>query len=171
MRILGIDPGPTQSAFALIDGTRILNAATIGNKEFLSIVEVCRCDLIACEGLFYQGNIAGSSLWQTAYMIGMIFDRTEPIRFVLLPSRTVTTAICGLARCSDKDIKIALEERYGPPGTKKNPGQLYGMDSHVRSALAVALTASENTVELKHFTVGGIERQEHIPYETLERDW
>jgi hypothetical protein len=50
-------------------------------------------------------------------------------------------------RAKDQNIRQALIDRLGPPGTKKNPGPTYGVTSHMWSALAVAVTAHDKLKE------------------------
>jgi hypothetical protein len=64
-------------------------------------------------------------------------------RAELVFRRDVKLHLCGSARAKDPNIRQALLDRFGPVGTKKAPGPLYGVKSHIWSALAVAVTASE----------------------------
>ena len=56
-------------------------------------------------------------------------------------------ALCKNNRAKDKNIRQALIDRFGPGkaaiGTKKAPGPLYGLKSHLWSALAVAVVAAD----------------------------
>jgi hypothetical protein len=54
--------------------------------------------------------------------------------------------ICGTPRAKDPNIRQALIDKYGAPGTKKNPGPTYGVSSHLWSALAIADYAICNPV-------------------------
>jgi len=54
--------------------------------------------------------------------------------------RDVKMHLCGSARAKDANIRQALLDRLGPVGTKKAPGPLYGVKSHIWAALAVAVT-------------------------------
>jgi len=46
-------------------------------------------------------------------------------------------------KAKDANIRQALIDKLGPVGTKKSPGPLWGVKSHIWSALAVAVTALE----------------------------
>ncbi|WP_230687708.1 hypothetical protein, partial [Streptococcus pneumoniae] len=46
--------------------------------------------------------------------------------------------LCGTMRAKDANIAQALRDKHGEVGTKKNPGKLYGIKSHLWSALAIA---------------------------------
>jgi len=55
--------------------------------------------------------------------------------------KEVKIYLCGSMKAKDPNIRQALIDRLGDPGTKKNPGPTYGVKSHAWSALAVAVTA------------------------------
>jgi len=65
----------------------------------------------------------------------------ENIQFVF--RKDVKMHLCQSMRAKDGNIRQALLDRFGPVGTKKTPGPLFGVKSHVWAALAVAVTASE----------------------------
>ena len=54
----------------------------------------------------------------------------------------VKLALCGTTRAKDANVRQAVIDRLGPPGTKKQPGPTYGVTSHAWQALAVALLAA-----------------------------
>lgn len=58
---------------------------------------------------------------------------------ILRPS--VKTHICGTPRAKDANVRQAIHDRLGAPGTKKAPGVTYGVTSHSIQALALALYA------------------------------
>ena len=60
--------------------------------------------------------------------------------------RDVKMWLCGTPRAKDPNIAQALRDKYGDPGTKKNPGKIYGVKSHLWAALAVADYALGNPV-------------------------
>jgi hypothetical protein len=48
-------------------------------------------------------------------------------------------ALCHNARANDANIRQALIDRYGPPGTRLHPGLLYGVVRDIWAALALAV--------------------------------
>jgi hypothetical protein len=57
-----------------------------------------------------------------------------------IPRLKVKLHLCHDSRAKDANIRAALIDRFGKPGTKKNPGALYGVTRDLWSALAVAIT-------------------------------
>lgn len=93
-------------------------------------------EMIACYGM-----PVGAETFQTCLMIGRLQEIWEqkgnPIRLVY--RREVKIHLCGTMKAKDPNIRQALIDRLGVVGTKKNPGPLLGVSSHLWSALAVAV--------------------------------
>ncbi len=51
--------------------------------------------------------------------------------------------LCNHPRAKDPNIRQALIDRFGAPGTKKNQGATYGLAGDMWSALGVAVTFAE----------------------------
>ena len=49
---------------------------------------------------------------------------------------------------TDKNIRQVLLDRFGPPGTKKAKGHLYGVSGHMLSALAVAVVFADTHLDI-----------------------
>ena len=141
--ILAIDPGPLKSAFVRWDGWRVIDCALIDNDEIRDVISMNRrkCT-IAIEMIASYGMAVGADVFQTCVEIGRMQEVAEG-RAELVFRRDVKLHLCGSARAKDPNIRQALLDRFGPVGTKKAPGPLYGVKSHIWSALAVAVTASE----------------------------
>ena len=56
--------------------------------------------------------------------------------------------LCGTMKAKDANIRQALIDKHGKVGTAKNKGPLYGISSHLWSALAVADYATDNYEKL-----------------------
>lgn len=141
--ILAIDPGPTQSAFVRWDGSRVIQCDWVVNAFVRDIVAMRHHDeTIAIEMIASYGMAVGASVFDTCVEIGRMVQAAEG-RATMVFRRDVKLHLCGSARAKDPNIRQALLDRFGPVGTKKNPGPLYGVKSHIWSALAVAVTASE----------------------------
>jgi hypothetical protein len=141
--IIAIDPGPTKSAFVIWDGRTVIDSAWIDNHEIRDVISMYRrkCT-IAIEMIASYGMAVGADVFQTCVEIGRMQEVAEG-RAELVFRRDVKLHLCGSARAKDPNIRQALLDRFGPVGTKKAPGPLYGVKSHIWSALAVAVTASE----------------------------
>lgn len=68
-----------------------------------------------------------------------------------LHRKEIVTYFCGSSRAGDSDVRAALIDRFPPTGggkipqigIKKKPGPLYGIKTHVWSALALAVYYAE----------------------------
>ncbi len=76
--------------------------------------------------------------FETVFSIGRMAAMKD-VR--LVPRRDVKLHICRSAKAKDGNIRQALIDRFGPVGTKKAPGPLFGISNHRWAALAVAVTA------------------------------
>jgi len=163
MRILGIDPGNTHSACTVLevgDGTPpegiVHEKLDIPNEEFIDLLRHCYdVDLVACEMIASQGMAVGKDTFETVRWIGKFEQRLEDgiaIPWLLVYRSSIKAHICGRANAKDGNVITALVDRWDPQrrfgkygkGTKKNPGPMYQMSSHVWQALAVAVYALEN---------------------------
>lgn len=59
----------------------------------------------------------------------------------MLPRLDVKIHLCKTAKAKDANIRQALIDRFGYPGTKHHPGVLYGVKTHCWAALGVAVCA------------------------------
>jgi hypothetical protein len=51
--------------------------------------------------------------------------------------------LCNSMRAKDANVRQALIDRFGPVGTKKQPGKLYGVATHYWAALGVAVYSAD----------------------------
>ena len=138
--ILAIDPGPTRSAFVRWDGQRVIDSAWCDNGEVRDVIAMNRRKgPIAIEMIASYGMAVGADVFQTCVEIGRFVEVAEG-HALLVFRRDVKMHLCGSARAKDANIRQALLDRLGPVGTKKAPGPLYGVKSHIWAALAVAIT-------------------------------
>lgn len=140
MSILGIDPGPTESAYCLIDDSyQIVAADKIKNENLLNVMDAMQLVHVAIESIQSYGMPVGREVFDTCYMIGRIIQRCDDtcVPYTLIPRPEYTRRICGVGKVTDAILRQALLLRFG--GDKKGEPlfQLKGA-SDKRSAFAVA---------------------------------
>lgn len=148
MVILGIDPGPSNSACVVLEnGTIRFADSAIDNDEVIAMLRgglfKPSPDLVACEGIACYGMTVGAETFETCEMIGRIRERVQKHIFHKIYRKDIKMHLCRTMRSKDKHIREALIKIYGDAGTKKNPGPTYGVSSHAWSALAVATYAQQ----------------------------
>jgi hypothetical protein len=93
------------------------------------------------------GMPVGAEVFDTCLWIGRFMQKWSQHARCTLPSlvfrKDVKMHLCGVTKAKDANIRQALIDKFGAPGTKKAPGRLYGIKSHAWPALAVAVTAAE----------------------------
>ena len=142
MRIIAIDPGTTQSAMVVWD-TRFNE---FFHKEIMSNEDMLRWlrgfegiyDIVVIEGIASYGMPVGREIFKTCYMIGRIMEIAHT--YELVYRKDIKMHFCGTTRAKDSNIRQALIDRFGAPGTKKNPNPItYGIKKDLWSALAVGI--------------------------------
>lgn len=161
MRILGIDPGTTESAWCLLghDGTldgfgKEPNDDVLAKFSFPRLYRLV--DVVVIETIEPRyGVMMGNETITTAIWIGRflqaVADRHLPAHLlkrseILRHLGVVTTRRKGeKVRSADSGMRDALIDRYGGDGgkavaigRKASPGPLHGVSKDVWSALAVA---------------------------------
>lgn len=158
MNILAIDPGPLQSGWVLFDPEEFLplKFGVENNAQVLRHVRQSAADELAMEWMEHYGKAAvGQSVFHTARWVGRFeeaWESTHPWPAAnLYKRREIKLQLCDTARCGDPQVRQAILDRYPPDGggkvpqigTLAEPGPLYGIKSHLWSALAVAITHAE----------------------------
>lgn len=146
--ILGIDPGTTHSAAVWWDGDKVLGYEYLENNQLLAALAPTTVPVkvyqVAIEMIASYGMPVGRETFETVRWIGRFQQHliycgySEP---ELLYRKDIKLHLCGSMRAKDANVRQALIDRFGPPGTKGKPGALYGIKSHGWAALAVAVTA------------------------------
>ena len=144
MRLLAIDPGPKFSAYVIWDGTAILEHGKVPSDELLrfeagKMLDACAIEMIACYGM-----PVGEEVFETCVWIGRYIERWRSYT-CNLPHRLITRGavkmhLCHTMKAKDANIRQALIDRLGAPGTKKAPGATFGLAGDEWAALAVAIT-------------------------------
>ena len=151
--ILAIDPGTTQSGWVHFVNGSVTDGGIADNYVLLSLIEkgFTIADRMAIEMIANQGRPAvGQDVFDTCVWIGQFkhaWGNDNTCK--LIYRRDVKNHICGSARAKDANIRQAIIDLFPrtgggkvpQTGTKAKPGPLYGMRSHMWSALAVAITA------------------------------
>jgi hypothetical protein len=97
---------------------------------------------VAIEMIASYGMAVGADVFRTCVWIGR-FQQINGGCARLIPRMDVKMHLCHNSRAKDANIRRALIDKLGPPGTKKAQGPTYGVKSHAWAALAVAVTAAE----------------------------
>ena len=159
--ILAIDPGPKESGWLQFNTI----AFTVGNFGIWPNERIIaefddwegdsplEADTAIIEWIESYSMPVGQSIFETVFWIGRFTEAwwcTPTVR--RLTRREVKLHLCNSARAKDANIRQALIDRFGPGkqiaiGNKKNPGPLYGIKSHLWSALALAVTFAETRLE------------------------
>jgi hypothetical protein len=143
MKILAIDPGPTESAYVLWDGARPVEFGKVPNGELIARLAGDLggiCNRAAIEMIASYGMAVGREVFETCVWIGRFMEAFGAQRCDRLTRNEVKNHICHSSKAKDSNIRQALIDRLGAPGTKAKPGATYGVSKDVWAACAVAVT-------------------------------
>lgn len=150
MILLAIDPGTTESGWVLFDGAKVIDSGVDSNHKICIRLErrhfddpwKANPDKLAIEMIASYGMPVGAEVFETCVWIGRFIEAWNGLEdHRLIYRRDVKLELCGSPRAKDANIRQALIDRIGAPGTKKEPGPTYGVKSHAWAALGVAVTA------------------------------
>ena len=139
--VVGIDPGPEQSAFVEFDGKRVWRHGIVANKHLHTMMCSFVHAPIFIEMIASYGMAVGASVFNTCAEIGWLEAVADwcDIEAQRVFRRDIKLHLCQSPRAKDANVRQALLDRLGPQGTKKAPGPTYGVKSHEWAALAVAV--------------------------------
>lgn len=154
--ILAIDPGTWQSGWVLYDPTqKTVDAhgidanlhviAGLRTNQFPGITHVV-IEAFSCYGMPIGKTSIQTIMWIGRFQQTVIeHRRIEP---ALLERREVKVHLCNSCKAKDSNVWQAVMDRYGSAkevavGKKAKPGPLYGITSHQRAALALAIAFAE----------------------------
>ena len=144
--IIGIDPGCTESAAVIIHQRAIVDHCYLPNAEFLdwckSFQDAENIDVIV-EMIASYGMPVGREVFETCVFIGELKSLFGP-SMKRVTRIQVKSTICHSGKAKDANVRQALIDIYGKPGTKKNPGGTFGIVEDKWAALAVATAFSNN---------------------------
>lgn len=149
--ILAIDPGPKESAYAILDkNLKPVIFHKLSNEELLERIRrqnptnLERVNHVAIEMIASYGMAVGKEVFETVYWIGRFWEAikfTDKMQFIYRKDEKMN--LCHSMKANDSNIRQALIDRFGPVGTKKNPGWFYGVSKDVWAAIAVGVTYSD----------------------------
>lgn len=148
MTLYGLDPGTTQSAIVRVTTMAPIGGRIHANPDLLTRLRngSGRTDpILVIEQIEGMGMAVGREVFETVCWSGRFCEAWEahgwPV--VWLTRRAVKLHLCGTSRAKDANIRQALLDRYGGKAATKKGGPLFGMKSHLWSALALAITYRE----------------------------
>lgn len=166
MIIIGIDPGQKHAAIVAMEVTH-------GSRQILRHAEVApevvidwMCNFIQEQSRTYQlagmddtldftlaiemvesfGMAVGRETFITVCWIGRYIEAglQQAMDVQLIPRIQIRSHLCKSGRAGDPNVRQALIDRYGAPGTKKQPGMTHGISKHKWSALGVVACVEDN---------------------------
>lgn len=142
--ILAIDPGSTESAYAVLDPNRDglpVYFAKCSNAEVLNVASASDGDVVVIERVASYGMAVGSTTFDTCYWGGRFQQACpDPEKVQWIFRKEVTLHLCGSARAKDKNVRIAVIDRLGGVKETKKGGSLYKCSKDMWAAIAVGLT-------------------------------
>ena len=149
--IIAVDPGPVESAWVLYQEDRrsapyteaIVQFAKQRNEDVLDMIRASARRLVI-EKIASYGMAVGAEVFETCVWTGRFMQAFGAERVDRITRIEVKSHLCHSAKANDSNIRQALIDRIGKPGTKKNPGPTYGISGDCWSALAVAVTWSDS---------------------------
>ena len=139
--ILGVDPGPVESALVIIDTDYNVKRHFYGDNLDVASIIVEYDSLnnhLVCEFIQSYGNITGKSTFFTCKTVGQYEGFwNDPETFFIYARPTIKGGLVGsVSKVKDKHIRNALRQRFGE-SRKGSP--LEGITKHKWAALAVAV--------------------------------
>jgi hypothetical protein len=160
--IYGLDPGYEQSALVgwntdLVsdskNGAGVFEQRLEANQTLLDhlrrLARGSRGGHLVVERIEAAYGGAGKELFGTEWWCGRFVEAWDAggNTWSALSRLEVRTALCGSPRAGDPAVRQALLDRHGGKaaalGTRKAPGPLYGIKSHLWAALALAIVARD----------------------------
>lgn len=145
-KVVGIDPGPFRSAYVVWDGSSILAHGICDNILFLRLMKndyAVNGYTHVIEMVQSYGMPVGREIFETVLVVGRLLEIFNDYAPHLVFRQDIKLYFCRSMRAKDANIRQVLIDRFGPQGTKKKPGPLYGIRGDEWSALAVAVYYSE----------------------------
>ena len=148
MRILAIDPGPTESAAVLFDTKtrKVIEHGKVDNELMLANVSLSSgsYDVAVIEMIASYGMPVGAEVFETCVWIGRFLQVIGEKYTHRIFRKDVKLSLCHKVQgVNDGVIRQRLIDLFGGKekaiGKKKTPGPLYGISGDCWAALAVAI--------------------------------
>ena len=157
MRVIGIDPGSVESAYALIDSTdcSVIEKGKLDNQDLIARLtnpDAPTIDAAGIEWIESMGMAVGASVFTTCRWVGrfeVAIEGWQPTVPVLIGRHRSKLHHCGSRKAKDANIIQALIDRFAPDepnrgkGTKAVPGWFYGFAADVWQAYALAVVLAD----------------------------
>ena len=144
MKIMGIDPGSTDSAYVVVnENYEILAKGKIENEQLLELIKIptVHIDEMVIEMIANMGmGAVGATIFDTCVWIGRFWEASQSKEKSYIYRREEKINLCGTMKAKDTNIRQALIDRFGVVGTKNNQGFFYGFKADMWAAFAVAVT-------------------------------
>lgn len=147
MRVIAVDPGTTESAWAVVEsGGHVYSHSKECNGDLLRRLRAVEGHHLVVERIGSYGMPVGEEVFKTCYWSGRFLEAAAVRNDCLLMyRREVKLHLCGSPRANDAAIRQRIIDIYGPGrdkaiGTKKDPGPLYGVKADIWQAIALGLT-------------------------------
>lgn len=160
MRVLAIDPGPTESGWCVVDSETCepVHFGKTPNVHLRTSLVAADYDVeadhVAIEMVASYGMSVGKEVFETCVWIGRFaeavrcnwYPNSEP---ALVYRRDVKLHHCGQTKATDSNIAQALKDRFAPgqpnhgKGTKAAPGFFYGFRADIWQAYALTVLAAD----------------------------
>lgn len=147
--ILAIDPGNEMSAYVLLDDNLMpIEFGKEHNEQVLSYISTKmhqeQAEYFVIEMIASYGMAVGKEVFETVFWIGRFWENVGlSMQRRRVFRKDVKMNLCHSMKAKDGNVRQALIDRFGPVGTKKNPGWFYGVSKDVWSAIAVGVTFAD----------------------------
>lgn len=157
MKVFAIDPGNTNSAYAVMETQQdqdyiLLSFGKYPNKECMErmtywVNNESPPNRVVIERVASYGMAVGKEVFETCEWIGRFSQEAEkyvPVDYIYRKDEKIT--ICGNMKAKDSNIRQALIDRFARhdlkngKGTKKDPDYFYGVSKDVWASIAIATT-------------------------------
>lgn len=161
MTILALDPGNTQSGYAIIEMPefQLMDFGKIENTTLIrsfadgsvSYYDLSSIDAVAIEMVASYGMAVGREIFDTCVWIGRFHQAADHPNTHYVYRKQEKEILCGSLKAKDANIRQALIDRYAKhdlkngKGTKAKPDIFYGVSKDVWAAIAVGVTYYELT--------------------------
>jgi Holliday junction resolvasome RuvABC endonuclease subunit len=140
-KLLALDPGTTETGWCIYRDGKVDDSGISSNEDVLAAVYAWP-NKLAIEMIASYGMAVGKEVFETCVWIGRFIQAYQyPAAVRIVYRKDVKLHLCGTTKAKDTNIRVALIDLLGAPGTKKNPGPTFGVKSHAWAALGVAVTA------------------------------